>query len=795
MDSQFSLELLNASTSRDELGALRRGQAALKSAIDAVLPAPAVHRLVADTQVASDVLDAAAGRDKVQHPLTKLRGVTASSHAVLPCLGGAAAWRIPIIRLQEIQGALYDPAGHTTLATDNTNRPYTTPNFVFTYYLDGSLRSSQDATYSLAALYSYDGSGNRVGRAEPVNGSSGRALTTYTYNDAGKMVSMTSVATNTLATTLSYDLDGNLTQENDPNQGVTSLRYNHDSTLYSSTLTNSPYTLASWIYAYDGDYRITSQTFSGLGVGGVTPVQGTASYAYDGAGRISYLTLPGQSGQTVSWDHDGNRLTYQGVTYAYNMDDSIASAGGTSFTYFPTGTRRTDAAHFYCFDGYDRLFRATALTDVGCNSPTISYAYEGLDRQRAHSEGSGTTFMEYDGLSSTISAEYLGGGPSGAGTVYALAGSRRTAVGSYASGGAQPSSINYLADDGMGNISTAVTTGGSMACTAWSDAWGVPMSPLSSSNPCNTGSTLDTSFYTGSRRDQITGDYQFGVRTYDPNTGSFLEPDTYLGSQPGSQGSVVSDPLTMNRYVYVNGDPLNLIDPSGHMEIVNDSGANRPYVDFNILGSLNNYGGTSSGSTSNSLTSLVPLDLSAGSATDNRCLDLRSCGGGCLPFCAPTSNYDLIPGSNERLSPGFSGCSPSTVVGVCIGETLKLPLDETNLPTYNRGGAVIALPKAKASPGGFPQFLALLLALAAALTIVEDSNLNLARKKPGESPPIVIGPDGKIIHKPVKTLPGTQQPDPLPPIPPGQDVPPKDKVAAILWTIGQVLRRLHLPHS
>src|SRR5260370_223871 len=119
----------------------------------------------------------------------------------------------------------------------------------------------------------------------------------------------------------------------------------------------------------------------------------------------------------------------------------------------------------------------------------------------------------------------------------------------------------------MGNINSAVATGRSMACTAWSDAWGVPMSPLSSSNPCNTGSTLDTSFYTGSRRDQITGDYQFGVRTYDPNTGSFLEPDTYLGSQPGSQGSVVSDPLTMNRYVYMNGDPLNLIEPTGPIEI------------------------------------------------------------------------------------------------------------------------------------------------------------------------------------------------------------------------------------
>src|SRR5213594_4989344 len=106
MDSELSLELPNSSTSRDELGALRCGQAVLKSAVDSVLPAPAVHGLVADTQVVRDVLDAASGRDKVQHALTKLRGVTASSHAVLQGLAGTAAWSIPIIRLQEIQGAL-----------------------------------------------------------------------------------------------------------------------------------------------------------------------------------------------------------------------------------------------------------------------------------------------------------------------------------------------------------------------------------------------------------------------------------------------------------------------------------------------------------------------------------------------------------------------------------------------------------------------------------------------------------------------------------------------------------------
>src|SRR5216683_1178991 len=80
MDSQFSLELPNASTSRHELGA-------------------------------------ASGCDKVQHPLTKLRGVTASSHAVLQCLGGTAAWPIPIIRLQQIQGALTGSAVENWLRT------------------------------------------------------------------------------------------------------------------------------------------------------------------------------------------------------------------------------------------------------------------------------------------------------------------------------------------------------------------------------------------------------------------------------------------------------------------------------------------------------------------------------------------------------------------------------------------------------------------------------------------------------------------------------------------------------
>ena len=47
------------------------------------------------------------------------------------------------------------------------------------------------------------------------------------------------------------------------------------------------------------------------------------------------------------------------------------------------------------------------------------------------------------------------------------------------------------------------------------------------------------------------------ARYYSPSTANFLTEDSYLGD--------ISDPLTLNRYNYVKGSPLNYIDPSGHI--------------------------------------------------------------------------------------------------------------------------------------------------------------------------------------------------------------------------------------
>jgi hypothetical protein len=79
--------------------------ASLEPLIDALLAAPAIHRLIADAEVAGDVADTSAGSDQVKNPLAKFPREAPSSHAVL-LIG--QQHDIPVIRLHETQGALIE---------------------------------------------------------------------------------------------------------------------------------------------------------------------------------------------------------------------------------------------------------------------------------------------------------------------------------------------------------------------------------------------------------------------------------------------------------------------------------------------------------------------------------------------------------------------------------------------------------------------------------------------------------------------------------------------------------------
>ncbi len=61
--------------------------------------------------------------------------------------------------------------------------------------------------------------------------------------------------------------------------------------------------------------------------------------------------------------------------------------------------------------------------------------------------------------------------------------------------------------------------------------------------------------FTGERLDASTSLHYYGARYYDPVVGVFVQPDTIV-AQPGN-------PQSLNRYAYVNNNPLRYVDPSG----------------------------------------------------------------------------------------------------------------------------------------------------------------------------------------------------------------------------------------
>lgn len=62
--------------------------------------------------------------------------------------------------------------------------------------------------------------------------------------------------------------------------------------------------------------------------------------------------------------------------------------------------------------------------------------------------------------------------------------------------------------------------------------------------------------FTGKEQDEITGEYDFDARMYNPMWGRFTTPDTLLPH--------LYDPQQLNRFSYARNNPYKFIDPDGH---------------------------------------------------------------------------------------------------------------------------------------------------------------------------------------------------------------------------------------
>jgi RHS repeat-associated protein len=126
-------------------------------------------------------------------------------------------------------------------------------------------------------------------------------------------------------------------------------------------------------------------------------------------------------------------------------------------------------------------------------------------------------------------------------TSYYYAGSTRVAM-------RQGSAVYYLFGDHLGSTSVSYRVSDGQTLTQRYYAWG-GIRP----GPNN---ALPTDYtFTGQKLD-ATGLMYYGARYYDSSLGRFLSADTIV-PQAGN-------PQALNRYSYVNNNPLKYIDPSGH---------------------------------------------------------------------------------------------------------------------------------------------------------------------------------------------------------------------------------------
>ena len=105
--------------------------------------------------------------------------------------------------------------------------------------------------------------------------------------------------------------------------------------------------------------------------------------------------------------------------------------------------------------------------------------------------------------------------------------------------------------DGRGRVSNVLDDNGTSMVQYSYDAFGE--TTISGKQAKKTANTYQ---FNGESTDKVTGLQYLRARYYDSTTGRFTSEDTYSGD--------MSDPLTLNKYLYTNNDPVNYIDPTGH---------------------------------------------------------------------------------------------------------------------------------------------------------------------------------------------------------------------------------------
>jgi RHS repeat-associated protein len=511
----------------------------------------------------------------------------------------------------------YDEVGDQTSQTDALNRITR-----FEYDRSGR-RIKRTLPMGLSETYAYDAAGNLFSKtdfkgyvttnqydsmnrliAKTPDARLGEAAVVFSYTPTGRRASMTDASG---TTTYSYDSRDRLNSKSTP-QGT--LAYSYDAAGNILSMRSSNANGASVSYTYDALNRLSTVTDEAAETGG-RPGTGTTSYSYDVANNVSGYMYPNGVQATHTYDNlnrltninavgsetlarftytlspTGNRLSLtelngRGVRYTYDdlhrlaseaisNDPVAANNGSVSYGYDAVGNRLTrtstlpavpTASHIY--DANDRMTDET--NDPNGNTVVSggkSYDYDFEDRLKSLDNGRVKIVYDGDGnriakTVGSVTTKYLvdTNNPTGyAQVVEEISSGNVRRVYTFGDslisqnqligGNWVPSFYGY---DGHGSVRYLTDSGGAVTDTYTYDAFGILIH--------STGSTPNNYLYAGEQRDPDLGLDYLRARYLNPATGRFFTTDSYEGNN--------DDPFSLHKYLYVNANPVNNIDPTGH---------------------------------------------------------------------------------------------------------------------------------------------------------------------------------------------------------------------------------------
>ena len=278
-------------------------------------------------------------------------------------------------------------------------------------------------------------------------------------------------------------------------------------------------------YQYDGMNRLTREDIQG---------HKTATYEYDKAGNLTcrkeydYHTMSLDNrtpNKTVTYTYQNGRMTsYDGESCVYDENGNPTTYRGKTLTWTRGRLLETYPSLASPNVTWTFTYNADGIR-VGKSAPGTTTTY-GVDGERIVYEKTNGQIKRYFYDESGIAGfEYSG-------QKYVFR--------------------KNLQGDVVGICSSSGTLIGEYVYDAWGNLLEEPTNGVLLANPFR---------YRGYYYDTSIGLYYLNSRYYDPETGRFLNEDLVSYLEPETIGGI-------NLYAYCLNDPVNNIDPSGHLVIL-----------------------------------------------------------------------------------------------------------------------------------------------------------------------------------------------------------------------------------